>query len=197
MNDLSPKTLPTTQGAEGLPRMRWTVDDLDRLLQADILREDDRVELIGGELVPMAAKGPMHEDLKTALHWWLGKRLIEPAVFAVELGWRPDGDTYLEPDILIFERTKRPSKLPAASVLLLIEVADSSEAFDSGAKAKVYARLGVREYWIIRTKSMTARMHRAPGPDGYADIVERTASEQLVPSLIKDIGLRLAELDVI
>ena len=145
----------------------------------------------------MAAKGPMHEDLKTALHWWLGKRLIEPAVFAVELGWRPDGDTYLEPDILIFERTKRPSKLPAASVLLLIEVADSSEAFDSGAKAKVYARLGVREYWIIRTKSMTARLHRDPGPDGYADFVERTASEQLVPSLIKDIGLRLAELDVI
>ena len=196
MNDFGPKLLPTTQGAEGLPRMRWTVADMDRLVQAGILSEDDRVELIGGELVPMAAKGPMHEDLKTALHWWLGRHLPEPIVFAVELGWRPDADSYLEPDILVFERTKRPSRLPASEVLLLMEVADTSEAYDTGVKALTYARLGVREYWTIRTKSLQTRVHRDPGPDGYGQTLEIAASEILSPGLIRDLHLRLADLDI-
>ena len=50
MNELSspPRMLPTTQAAEGLPRLRWTNSDLDRLIDAGVLTEDDRVELIGG-----------------------------------------------------------------------------------------------------------------------------------------------------
>ena len=61
----------TTTAAEGLPRRRFTVADLEAMVQAGILDENERVELIGGELVPMSPKGDSHEDVKVPLvdHW--------------------------------------------------------------------------------------------------------------------------------
>jgi hypothetical protein len=58
MNKLSraPKIRPTTQAAEGVPRLRWTLAEFERLTEFGILTEDDRIELIGGELVPMVAQ---------------------------------------------------------------------------------------------------------------------------------------------
>jgi Uma2 family endonuclease len=59
MNEMprEPKMLPTTQAAEGVPRFRWTLAAFERLSEVGILTEDDRVELIQGELVPMSPKG--------------------------------------------------------------------------------------------------------------------------------------------
>jgi Uma2 family endonuclease len=56
-----PKMRPTTQVADGVPRMRWTLAEFERLIEVGILTEDDRIELIQGELVPMAPKGNRHE----------------------------------------------------------------------------------------------------------------------------------------
>ena len=57
----------STQAAEGLPRRRFTVADVEEMIAAGLMDEDERVELIGGELVPMAAKGNRHEIVKVAL----------------------------------------------------------------------------------------------------------------------------------
>jgi Uma2 family endonuclease len=61
----------TTTAAEGLPRRRFTVAELERMAAAGILDEDERIELIGGEIVPMSPKGNQHEVVKIALtiHW--------------------------------------------------------------------------------------------------------------------------------
>ena len=139
----------TTQAAEGLPRLRWTIDDLDQMLAAGVLTEDDRVELIGGELVPMSAKGPLHEDIKVALTDWISRRLPTSLRMGVELGWRLDKVTYCEPDIVIFPAGKSPSKVPAVDALLAIEVTDSIETYDHGPKWKVDASVCVRQYRLI------------------------------------------------
>jgi Uma2 family endonuclease len=57
----------TTSAAEGLPRRRFTVAEVEAMVAAGVMEEDERVELIGGELVPMSPKGNHHEVVKTAL----------------------------------------------------------------------------------------------------------------------------------
>ena len=71
-----PPRLPT-QAAEGLPRWRWTVADLDRLVKLGIIEEDDKVELIGGELVPMSPTGIEHETIGTDVaEWFRAKQIL-------------------------------------------------------------------------------------------------------------------------
>ena len=196
MNDFGPRFRETTQAAEGLPRMRWSVADLDRLMQAGVLGEDDRIELLGGEFVPMSAKGPLHEDLRMALNTWFRRHLPEHADYAPELGWRPDEHNYCEPDFAIHEPVKSPSQMAPSKVFLVIEIADSSEKKDLEIKAALNAGLGVREYWTIRAGTLETRVHRQPGPNGYADIVERAGTEWLRPVLLPTVNIRLADLDI-
>src|SRR5258708_20337858 len=63
--------LRTTTAAEGMPRRAFTVAELEAMTEAGILLEDERIELIGGDIVPMSPKGNQHELLKAALtHYW-------------------------------------------------------------------------------------------------------------------------------
>jgi hypothetical protein len=77
MNELArqPKMRPTTQAAEGVPRLRWTLSEFERLTELGVFAEDDRIELIGGELVPLSPKGNRHENVRAAIHNWLRRNL--------------------------------------------------------------------------------------------------------------------------
>ena len=196
MTDLGPKFRETTQAAEGLPRLRWSVADIDRLMLAGVIGEDDRIELLGGEFVPMSAKGPLHEDLRMALNSWFRRNLPEGVDYAPELGWRPDAYTYCEPDFALHEPVKSPSLMAPAKVLLLIEIADSSEKKDLDIKSALYAGLGVREYWTIRAGTLLTRVHRQPGPQGYADVAELLGTDWLRPALLPSVNIRLADFDI-
>jgi Uma2 family endonuclease len=186
----------TTQAAEGLPRWRWTVAEFDRLIELGVLGEDDRVELVGGELVPMQSKGGRHELVKTKVLNWMMRRLPEGLEISVELGWRPDEVTYLEPDILIYEAGPSPSYLAPSQVLLAIEVADSSLDYDTGRKAQIYAALGVKEYWVINVQTLVALVHRHASANGYTLVAEVPRSESLVPILVAPVAVKLADLAI-
>ncbi len=83
--DLLEKALTrATQAAEGMPRRRFTVAELEAMVAAGILDEDERIELIGGEVVPMSPKGNHHESLKHALTTYWAKRLPDHFVLAQE-----------------------------------------------------------------------------------------------------------------
>ena len=192
----SPPRHATTQAAEGLPRWRWSLADFDRLHELGVLGEDDRVELIGGELVPMQAKGGRHEFVKTKLINWMMRRLPEALEIAVELGWRPDEATYLEPDVLIYGAGPAPSYVAPSQVLLAVEVADSSHGYDTGRKARIYASLGVGEYWVINAETLGTAVHRSPTAAGYADIVETPADAIITPTLVAGLSVRLADLAI-
>jgi Uma2 family endonuclease len=198
MNELSrePKTRATTQAAEGVPRLRWTLAEFERLGELGIFREDDRIELIEGELVPMSPKGNRHEVLRDELMNWMIERLPGQGIrLSVEIGWRPGGDIYVEPDILICPKSFKGPTVPATEVLLAIEVADSSLRFDTTTKARLYATLGIREYWVIDARTMVTRVHREPGAAGYGSSVEVPPSDVLTPVLVPSLALRLTELD--
>ncbi len=199
VRDLHP---PTTQAAEGLPRRRWTVAEIERLSELGVFgghddRPRERFELIGGEIVPMSAKGNRHEILKKELqrHWypWVASVEID---LATETTLRYAPDSFLEPDFLFWPRSIPLADISCPTALLLVEVADSSMAYDTGRKARIYAGLGLREYWVVNANTLVTTVHLKPGPDGYADIAEHAGDKRIVPHLVQDLALAMASLGV-
>lgn len=198
MNEiLQTKILPTTQGAAGVPRLRWTLAEFERLAELGFFTDEDHIELIGGELVPMAPRTVCHETVRGDLLNSRAMRCLPQEVLtAGPLGWRLNEDTYLEPDFLLYPdacRRQVPA-LPPAEVLLLIEIADLSLEFDTTFKAKLYAALGVREYWVVNAHSLETHVCRGPSAAGYAEIGTVPASQPLTPMLIPSLSLTLADL---
>ena len=186
-----------TSAAEGLPRRRFTVAEVEAMVAAGVMEEDERVELIGGELVPMSPKGLEHEVLKTAMadRWY---RLPEREVdLAIATTFRLSEDTYLEPDVVVFPRASGIRGPRANNALLVVEIADNSLVYDMGRKAALYASFGIRELWVIDAVRLTTRVLREPAADGYRDARDFTASDRLVPLLAPEaFGLRLDELEL-
>ncbi len=184
-----------TSAAEGLPRRRFTVAEVEAMVAAGVMEEDERVELIGGELVPMSPKGNHHEVVKTALL----RRWFRAAPAEIELTpettFRLSEDTYLEPDIVVYPSRLEPKDLKGQNVLLVVEIADSSKRYDMGRKAKLYASFGVRELWVIDAVRLTARIFRQPATEGYLETRDCSAAERIVPHFAPDaFALRLADL---
>jgi Uma2 family endonuclease len=196
MNEIAriSKARPTTQVADGVPRVRWTLAEFERLTELGFFTEDDHIELIGGELVPMAPKGNRHDRIVGALHIWFRHNLSPDFDWHTEPGWHADEANYFEPDITLgpvgFDRTT----IPPADLALLIEVAHSSLSFDTTTKAGQYAALGVREYWVVNAVTLATRVHRAPTASGYEDVHTVAAKKSLTALLIPSLKIRLADL---
>jgi Uma2 family endonuclease len=166
---LRPDALPlTTRAAEGLPRRRFTVAEIEALTDTGFFLEDDRFELIGGEIVPMSPKGIMHETVKVALSRVLMRALPDAVRIAGETTFRLSVDTFVEPDFVIYRTEDGLVGLKPSTCLLAIEVADSSLAYDLGRKAALYASFGVGEVWVIAAATRETHIMSGPGPNGYA-----------------------------
>jgi Uma2 family endonuclease len=197
MNEhLRPPRLPgTTQAAEGLPRRRWTTAELEAAVAQGIISEDERFELVGGEVVPMSPKGIRHEIAKRALQeHWFPLTVGSPVALITETTLYIGVDEFREPDFLFWPRSIPLKDVTPASALLIVEVADSSLRYDLRTKAPVYARLGVPEYWVIDAITLGTSVHRNPGPDGYAPAREAEPDELLEPLLAPQLAVRLTDL---
>jgi len=184
-----------TTAAEGLPRRRFTVAEVEAMVAAGVMEEDERVELIGGELVPMSPKGNHHEVVKIALlrRWY--RVAPDDLDLAPEATFRLSEDTYLEPDVVVYPSAMEPKDLKGPNVLLVVEIADSSRRYDMRRKAKLYASFGVRELWVIDAVKLTARVFREPEAGDYRETRDFASAERMVPLFAREIfALRLDEL---
>ena len=185
-----------TTAAEGLPRRRFTVAEVEAMVAAGVMEEDERVELIGGELVPMSPKGIRHEVIRMALQRRWYKLAPDDIDLATETTFRLSEDTYLEPDVVVHPRATGLRGLTGAAALLVVEIADSSLRYDMGRKAALYASFGVRELWVIDAVRLTTRVFRGPSAEGYRDARDFGASDRLVPLIAPEtFALRLDELE--
>jgi Uma2 family endonuclease len=186
-----------TSAAEGLPRRRFTVAEVEAMVAAEVMEEDERVELIGGELVPMSPKGNQHEVVKAALleRWY--RAAPEGFGLVPETTFRLSEDTYLEPDVVIYPRASGIRGLTAATALLVVEIADSSLRYDMGRKAALYASFGIRELWVIDAVRLSTRVFREPSSEGYRETRDFGANDRLVPLVAPGaFALRLDELEL-
>ncbi|HHZ09363.1 MAG TPA: Uma2 family endonuclease [Rhizobiales bacterium] len=182
----------TTQAAEGLPRRPWSVAEIEAMVAAGIIDEDERFELIGGQVVPMSPKGARHETVKIALNEFLQRAGLADVFVAPETTLRLDEKSFLEPDFCVFPRALSPGEMRGPDVLLAIEIADTSLAYDLGRKIEVYAAHGVAEVWVIDARSLRLRLHRGPGADGYGEIREIAPVESVAAGLVPGLTLSLA-----
>jgi Uma2 family endonuclease len=186
----------TTTAAEGLPRRYFTFAELEQMQAAGILDEDERIELIGGEIVPMSPKGNHHEVLKSALTIYWARKLPDDLLFTTETTLRMSEDSYFEPDFVFYPKEGGWKGLGASTARLVVEIADSSFAYDMGRKAGLYASFGIAELWVIHAVTLQTRIHREPSPTGYRSIVDLPSTETLVPEFVPAVAVRLADLDL-
>jgi Uma2 family endonuclease len=186
----------TTTAAEGLPRRRFTVAELERMTAAGILDEDERIELIGGEIVPMSPKGNHHEILKTALTIYWSRNLPDDLLFTTETTFRLSADTYLEPDFVFYPKAAGWQGLTGTTAVLVVEIADTSLGYDLGRKADLYAAFGIAELWVIDAVKLEAHIHRLPTPTGYRWKDDLSASERLVPQSASALAVILRALEL-
>ena len=192
-----PPPRPTTQAAEGLPRWRWTVAEVERLATHGFFTDFDQFELLGGEIVPMVSPaGRRHETIRIELaHHWAqlaGKNLL----VAQEPQFNLSPDTFVKPDILVHLRAIKTYDLKGSEALLVVEVAETSLSYDLKIKLPIYASHGVREYWVINAITRMTMVHRQPAGNACTDREELRSTERLVPSLAPALAVSLNELDL-
>jgi Uma2 family endonuclease len=186
--------LPAAGSAEAPLRRRWTLAELEHMVATGVIAESERIELIDGEVVAMAAKGRQHEIVRVALaHFW-SRKCTDELVVASETPLRLDQETAPEPDIILFPASVLAPDVDGASVLLVVEISDSSVSYDLVVKSLVYAAFGVREYWVIDARRRTTTVHRRPADNGYADVVEMPYAMTATPLAAPELGVCLADL---
>jgi len=164
----------------GLADRRFTTADIQALVMKGVIREDAKFELVGGDIVPMSPKGPLHESVRLAVMRWI--RAAPPSVEALaETTLWLDEHNFLEPDYVLFDRSVAIADLKASDVLLAIEVGDNSWRYDTEAKAALFAKHGVQEYWAIHAPTRLVRVHRGPGAQGWAEVTDIAAGDAVTP----------------
>jgi Uma2 family endonuclease len=194
-----PHRRSTTQAAEGLPRRRWLVAEIEQMAVDGYFREDERFELVGGEIVPMSPKGRRHEIIRTRLGFRFTKLAPDGIFVAPEPQFNLDDDMYLIPDILVQPAALETPDVRGGDALLVIEIADTSLRYDLNTKAPIYAAYGVREYWIINAVTLTTMVYREPSGKAYGVVDEvapgATLTPLLAPALAVSIGALQLHLD--
>jgi Uma2 family endonuclease len=152
---------------------RFSVPQYERMIAVGILNENDRVELIRGEIVAKMSIGDRHAAAVKRLNHLLTDRARGRAVIGIQDPIRL-ADSVPEPDVtlLVPRADFYASATPGpADLLLVIEVADASLDNDRQVKGPLYAENGVTEYWIVNLVDPSVEVHRRPQPDGtYADV---------------------------
>jgi Uma2 family endonuclease len=129
----------------------FSVDEYHKMSEAGILSEDDRVELIEGEIIKMSPVGSRHAACVKRLNALLNRRVGQAAIISVQDPIRLDDYSEPEPDIALlkFRDDFYSQSLPTVdNVLLIIEVADTSVEYDRSVKLPLYARAGIPEVWL-------------------------------------------------
>lgn len=166
---------------------RFTVDEYYRMAAAGVFHEDDRVELISGQVVEMPPIGPGHSGCVGALTRILAQRVGDAAQVWVQNPLRLGKHDEPQPDVLLLRLRPddyRKAHPTPADVLLVIEVADSSVRYDRETKLRLYADAGIPEAWLVVLPSDTIEVWTEPEADGYRTIRQVRRGESLHPIML-------------
>jgi Uma2 family endonuclease len=190
-------TATVPPAAAELRPYRFTVADYYRMAEAGILTEDDRVELLGGQVVAMSPIGPGHayavDCCNRAFSAGVGGRAVVRVQNPLALGEYDEP----EPDVALVRppgRRYATAHPGAADVLLLVEVAETSLVYDQRTKAAVYAAVGIREVWVVNLPDRVLEVYRDPGPPGYRDRQTYDLDARVAPLAFPELELAVADL---
>jgi Uma2 family endonuclease len=174
------------------PTRKFTADEYERLVELGVFGEDERLELIDGDIVEMTPIGHLHAVCAANLN-----ELLVLGVQRRALVWgsgpaRVAIDSVPQPDLaLLRRRSYRTGSPRPEDVLLIIEVADSSLRDDRTIKLRLYARTRISEYWIVDVAGGALEVYRSPEGDSYRERRRAGRGESITPAAFPDIVVRL------
>jgi Uma2 family endonuclease len=189
----------STRAADGFGRRAFTVDDISKMMETGLIAPEERFELIEGDIVMMSAQHIVHERIKHALTMEFAKAAGSDVYVAVESALQLAADILVVPDLAIVSRAvydaepKSFARPRAEDVRLMIEVAATSLAYDRKIKARLYARHGISEYWLIDANKRITHVHRGPHGDGWDLVEEVGANDTLTTPVVPNFAFTLAQ----
>ncbi len=179
-----------------LPLRAWTAAEYHQMVDAGVLAEDDRVELIEGAIVDMTPVGARHaasvKALARTLQHQVGDRLVVSVQDPVRLS--PSSEPQPDLALLAWRDDLYRDELPGpADVLLVIEVADSSVVTDREVRIPLYGRAGVAESWLVDLVAGTVEIYRDPSPTGYRERSVHHDGDAVSPEGLGGLVVRVGE----
>lgn len=169
---------------------RFTVDEYERLVEAGALTEDDRVELVRGLIIDVAAIGSRHAGVVKRLRRLLDRALGDRVILGVQDPVRLPPDSEPEPDVSVL--VPRPDDYTTShpapgEILLCIEVADTTLVSDRD-KIKLYAEHGIPESWLVDLREDRIEIHREPAVGGYRSVEGHGRGDRVSPLSFPDVS---------
>lgn len=182
---------------QSIPRKTLTVDQFVKMGEAGILHEDDRVELIEGEMIQMPPIGVDHAYRVGSLSEFF-VLLFQRAGFV----WNQSPialppDNMPQPDIVVLKPPRETYKRrhpSAADILFLIEVADSSLRYDRDIKVPIYAANGVAEVWVVDVNEEQLLVFRGLVGGVYTQSLRLGKDQSVSPLQVPSVKIEVAQL---
>lgn len=179
-----------------LLRRQFTVVQYHQMVEAGILAEDDRVELLEGEIIEMSPIGRRHAACVNRLVRLFSQRLGDRVIVAAQNPIQLSDRSEPQPDIALlqpkadFYEAGHPQP---QDILLLVEVADTTVEFDREIKIPLYAKSGVREVWLVDLHESAIAIYREPSLSGYRQVQQLQRGQNLTVQAIADVSLAVEE----
>jgi Uma2 family endonuclease len=188
---------PTPVAPPDPPRKRWTRAEC-AALEASGLLEQERLELVEGELISKMGKKRPHVSSFTRLQEWFahvfGFRMVN-VESPIDMAPEDNPTNEPVPDLIVLR--KDPLRLKSnprpQDLQLVLEIAHSSLTFDLTVKAALYARAGIIEYWVLDVTGRRLVVHRNPQSGTYADVAEYSEHESVSPLAAPQAQFRVAD----
>lgn len=152
-----------------LPDFKWTLEQYHHMIEAGVLTEDQRVELLFGKIVEMSPIGRFHAACVKQINRYFHKKMGDSVTIGIQDPVTLLGESEPEPDISIlkYRNDNYVSRHPQGDdILLLIEVSDQTLQKDRTVKKTIYALAGVAEYWIVNLIDRQIEQHLEPQSNG-------------------------------
>ena len=178
------------------PRRLLTVDEYHRMGEVGILTDDDRVDLIEGELVAMAPIGSEHIAATNSLNRLLVLSVGDRGIVSVGNPVRLTRYSEPQPDFSVLKpRDGYRKTLPRPEdTMLAVEVANTSLEYDRKVKLALYARSGIPEVWIVNLATETVEVYRSPAADSYTAVTRAGLADTVTVEAIPDVVIPVARI---
>jgi Uma2 family endonuclease len=178
---------------------RWQVDvnTYHRMIEEGILTEDDRVELIEGEIIEMCAIGKPHAMCVNRLNRIFNSRASDVAIVSIQNPLTLNDLSEPQPDVALLKFRAdfyEDAEMTADNALLVIEVADTTAQSDRKVKIPLYALAGIGEAWLVNLKRNVIEVYREPSNGKYGSVKKYRRGDAITPLLIPHLTVKVEEI---
>ena len=196
MSAVLERTISKTAGNGVKPRL-ITVAEYDRMIEAGIYTENDRIELLNGEIIELMPKGAKHTSANSRIVRLFLRLLDNKAIVRSQDPIWLDEISEPEPDIVLakWNETDYAERHPKPEeILLVMEISDTTLVYDREDKARAYSRNGIQQYLLLNLQNQTLEDYRQPSADGYGSKQTFHKGESFSLTVFPEIEIKVDDL---